>query len=260
MSFDIELVFPQVFSEMVTQRLGPYIRENLHPHDKIIAELEIMEEPLPHEFVIPQAVKDKDSLKFIRYDMDGYYNSAEKHLKLKVLNNIYSFDTALRVLFSYLLVENGGFLIHSSSIAIDNKGILFIGVSGSGKTTIAHLDKKATVFSDEISSIARKNGRFHLYGNTFFSDLGELGSDTHAELSQVFFLNKAPYNRIGPIDKSLAISGIIRNIMTFQKDPATSKKVLDNAASLLKQTPVHNIYFLPEPGIFQTIKEHLCIK
>ncbi len=260
MSFYLDIFFPPILKETVDNRLSSFRKDVSSSDNRITVELELQEERLPVQSLIPYALIRNGRIEFFRYDMEGHISIPDRYLHLKLLNNIYSFDTALRVIFSLLLIQNGGFLIHSSSVSVGQKGILFIGVSGSGKTTIAHLNRENKILSDEISAVVKEGGKYYLYGNTFFSDLEEIGHDCSAELKQIYFLNKAPYDDIKPIVKADALKMILRNVMNFSKEAAFSEMILNNALSILRSAGADNIYFLPHREIYKKIYEHLSIE
>ena len=54
-------------------------------------------------------------------------------------------------------------LVHASCVCWQNKGILFIGDSGNGKSTaaLALIEKGATLVADDYVEINLKNGKIH---------------------------------------------------------------------------------------------------
>lgn len=257
MSFNVLFDFNPVFEKIFIKRISNFLIENDNIKPDITIEIEILFDRLPGDSPIPSGKLENGIYSFNRYDMTGIYNIERKHLNLKIFNNHFSFDTALRVIFSFLLIRKKGCLMHSSSIIYNGTGILFIGVSGAGKTTIAHLNKDNCILSDEISSISYKENSYFIHGNTFFSDNDELGPNRESRLDQIFVLNKADHNAIGPIQKNQSFSHIIRNIMCFVKDRSFADLIMENTLDLINNVKIHNLYFLPDIDVYDVIKEHL---
>ena len=58
----------------------------------------------------------------------------------------------LRVILSYRLIQENGFLLHSAGLVRDGCGYLFLGVSGAGKSTVTAASLQAcTSLSDDLT-------------------------------------------------------------------------------------------------------------
>ena len=86
-------------------------------------------------------------------NLKGKINLFQKKAFLEIKNEISKpVQNFLRVVYSNMLLDKKGILIHSSSIIKNKKGYLFFGRSGSGKTTVSKSAiKKYEVVSDDIS-------------------------------------------------------------------------------------------------------------
>lgn len=259
MSFRVLFSFPDAFFPNIQNRLFEFICSNgtSSMDTDIEIKIELLEKALPEKNIKPQASFISGTYRFRRYDMDGEYVTDKKKLKLKTLNNIYSFDTALRVIFSHLLIDRGSFLIHSSSVIHRGRGILFLGISGSGKTTIANLPDEKTVLSDEISAVIKQDEGYFIYGNTFLGEVNGKKTNQRNELDQIYLLNQAPYNSIKKAKGNKAVMQLIRNIMCFVNDKDYIDKVMQNIIDLLCRVDVSDLYFKPHPEIYDKIIEHL---
>ena len=80
-------------------------------------------------------------------------------LELKDERNLdSSLNLFLKVIYSNVLLNNKGILLHSANLVKNNKGYCFFGRSGSGKTTISKsFSSKGIILSDDIVVIRKIN-------------------------------------------------------------------------------------------------------
>lgn len=116
----------------------------------------------------------------IFYWEDNYnliiYNSDKKGLFIDTYR-------AIRQIMIGDLLNRGGIIIHSSSVYIGNKGYLFVGNKGAGKTTslFQYLNSQRTDIyygSNERTILVTKNGKLFMYGwpGTAFVGVGTIKS------------------------------------------------------------------------------------
>lgn len=86
--------------------------------------------------------------------------------------------------------------MHSSGVVLEGKGLLFVGHSGAGKSTITRMVMEmATVLSDDRNIIRRLNGCYTLHGCWSHGEI-PLVSSLSAPLEAVFFLIQSEKNQI----------------------------------------------------------------
>lgn len=95
--------------------------------------------------------------------------------------------------FSLWTAENNQFLVHSAAVRKGEKGYLFWGASGAGKSTVASFFPPEELFSDEAPLVYKKDGVFFC-ARTPFHQRVMVGTDSSPALAPIeksFFLHKS---------------------------------------------------------------------
>jgi hypothetical protein len=166
----------------------------------------------------------------------------------------YAIDSVLRIIHSLILAERGGFLVHAASAIRRGQAFLLAGVSGAGKTTIARLaPPDATLLTDEISYVVRKDGEYFACGTPFAGELARVGQNVSAPIRAAFFLEKGPENRIETVSQPEATRSLLRNILFFAEDAELVNRVFHSACEFVKQVPMRRLTFLPDERVWNMI-------
>lgn len=161
------------------------------------------------------------------------------------------------LLMTNFLSRNRGLIVHSFGLSDHHKnGLLFIGQSGAGKSTMANLWKKknnAELLSDDRIVIRKKSGRFAIYGTPWHGDAG-VASPGSAPLKKIFFIKKAEKNyfhRLGLMDAS-------SRLMVCCFPPFWDKKgmefTLQFIDEIVQNIPCYELGFEPNESIVEFVK------
>jgi hypothetical protein len=100
-----------------------------------------------------------------------------------------------------LLAGGRGAELHGCGVISGGRGLLFVGQSGAGKTTMARLWQAAggvTIASDDRIVVRRDGAGFALHGTPWHGEAA-LAEPASAPLAGLFFLAKAPENAATPV-------------------------------------------------------------
>ena len=177
--------------------------------------------------------------------MCGEINLEEGKAWVKGAINFYSFDSFLRIVYSLLAVEAGGFLVHSVGIIKDGKGYIFAGPSGSGKTTIAKLSSNYKILSDEIMIIKATTNGFDGIGTPFYGEI-ESGQNLQAKIEKLFILKRRTngFHRL-KLSQSEAISNLLKNVLFFTQEIKLNKRLIELCSAFCCKTECEEISFIP---------------
>jgi len=164
------------------------------------------------------------------------------------------FDSALRFLYSLLLLPAGGFLMHAASAVWRERALIFAGASGAGKTTISRLaPPDAIVLDDEISCLRPVNHLWTAYTTPFGGALGVRSSRKGSPVAGLYLLAHGEQTRLTPLGPASGVQGLLRNVVLFPGDPSVVRAVLNAVCDLVREIPVYRLEFRPEPSVWEML-------
>jgi hypothetical protein len=174
--------------------------------------------------------------------------------QLSFVPNPYSVDTVLRIVHSLLLAPAGGLLLHASGGIRGGRGVLFSGVSGAGKTTIARLaPRDVQLLTDEISYLRREADGFRVYGTPFSGELGIQGEDVSAPLAAIHLIEHGASNRFERVPEAEAVRRLMRNTLFFAQEKRLVADVFSTVCELARRVPVYRLEFLPDARVWEAL-------
>jgi MoaA/NifB/PqqE/SkfB family radical SAM enzyme len=128
-----------------------------------------------------------------------YHSERQKDLYTRGdLQSLTMFPTD-QILLARILAYRGGCYFHSAGVILENKGLLFVGHSDAGKSTMATMLKgKAEILCDDRIIVREGPKGFRMYGTWSHGDVAEVSANS-APLSALLFLNKSERNLLIPI-------------------------------------------------------------
>jgi hypothetical protein len=168
--------------------------------------------------------------------------------------NPYSIDAVLRIVHTLVLAKQGGFLLHSASAIRNGKAFLFAGVSGAGKTTISRLaPADATLLTDEISYVRKRDEEYVAFGTPFTGELAKLGENASAPVAALYLLAQGPENRIDPVAVADAGRELLANMLFFAEDQEMVHWAFQAACDFVHRVPVYRLTFMPDARVWEMI-------
>lgn len=169
------------------------------------------------------------------------------------VNNEYTLDSLLRVLFSCRLPALDGFLIHAATVARGERTFVFTGRSGAGKSTIASHAPAGAALTDEISLVRRVAGNWQACGTPFWGEFRAAGQQRRAPLAGIYSLVQAPRNSVVRLNPREAVRALLPNVLFFSKAAAHREALLRVATELAATLPVYRLEFSRDISFWQEI-------
>lgn len=198
---------------------------------------------------------DEELCTIIGNSFSGEFNLYNHKGKLRYndcQNAHLNLDNYLRVIYSLILLDEPGFLVHAASLIKNDEGFLFPGKSGTGKTTISSLSSDSIHLSEEVSLVKWVDGNYNVFGTPFGVKKIE-GENTHTPLKQILLPKKDQENYIIPSEHIKTLKHLIPNVLFFLDDAKFNIQLFDICNNFVNSISAYELHFLPEPSFWSVI-------
>ena len=175
------------------------------------------------------------------------------------LKSLTTFPSDL-LLLSHVLALRQGCVLHASGIKMNGQGILFVGHSDAGKTTMMKtLMDYGEILCDERIILRKWLEGFRIHGTWSHGELPVVSPES-APLRAIFYLEKSNENEIIPINtKREKLSRLLSHVIK----PVTTKdwieKTLDLAELIVNEVPAYRLKFDLSGQVISLINELIGI-
>lgn len=186
----------------------------------------------------------ENEIAVFRWDFRALLRTDKLKARVYLLNNSpASIDAVARVATSLILNKANKLLVHGSSILVGDCGYLFIGVSGSGKSTISVLSR-STILNDEISliDVGNYNSAPYVYGTPFHGDLTECRNQGGI-LVGIYLLMQSSETVVRSLDEYQQHLAVLRNSINFSQTVKSFDTITLLSHRLLKKVTVNVLEF-----------------
>jgi hypothetical protein len=159
---------------------------------------------------------------------------------------------SIKWFMTFMVIYDGGVPLHSSLIGDLNDGILFSGVSGSGKTTIVKLIKTAAgreQGSDELNLIFPGSGSCTVAPTPFVSSGGRCGFNGKKILTKIFFLRHASQHSIEMLDLKQSFYHLLKNSYALAGTRILTERLFCALQNVAETVPCGILHFKNERSI-----------
>jgi hypothetical protein len=166
---------------------------------------------------------------------------------------LYPFDQLWAL---HLLAGLNGLLCHGCGVDYQGRGMLFLGHSGDGKTTMAGLWSKvpgATILSDERVIVRKTDEGHQLYGTPWHGQ-GRFASPSVVRLQHIFVLSHGPTNRLSPLSGSGAVAAVLARSLTPYWHQSLMDGSLRAVAELCQSHQIERLEFVPDHRVIGLLR------
>jgi hypothetical protein len=161
-----------------------------------------------------------------------------------------------QIFLARVLADRGACIFHSAAAMLHERGLLFLGDSGAGKTTIAAmLKEKAEIICDERNIVRRWPDRFRIHG-TWMHSKTPVVSSSSSPLNAVMFLRKSNRNRVNPIrDRREIVRNLLKYVIKSLVSADWWNKTIDLMESMSNELPFYEMEFDMSGSIADELEE-----
>ncbi len=163
------------------------------------------------------------------------------------------------VLMINVLGRGYGVLLHACGVRDGEKGLIFAGTSGAGKSTSAglwHGQAGVTVLSDDRVIVRKQEGRFWVYGTPFHGSAW-LASPQAAPLERIFILKHATENQITPLNPADAAARLLVRAFPPYWDAEAMAFTLQLLGEIAQTVPCYELGFVPDQSVVDFVRAEL---
>ena len=154
------------------------------------------------------------------------------------------------MMFGIVLAHNNAIAIHSSCVANDGYGVLFLGESGTGKSTHTRLWLKhiegSTLLNDDSPIIRIIDNEIRVYGSPW-SGKGACHKAESYPIRAFCRLSQAPHNRIKRLPTIAALGALLPSTPPqYAHDDKLQDAILGTLSNTLRRVGVYHLECLPD--------------
>ena len=170
-------------------------------------------------------------------------------------------DNTLMVMYAMATADKHTLLFHSSTVSHDEKAYMFLGVSGTGKSTHSKLWLKhiANTFliNDDNPIVREKDGKTFVYGSPW-SGKTPCYRQVRYELGGIVDLSQAPYNKIRRIKGIEAFLAISASVSGKRWEKRLADGLHESLNNLAMSSKIWHLDCLPDEEAAKICSEAIC--
>jgi hypothetical protein len=166
------------------------------------------------------------------------------------------YGPTLELLMIQYLAQDRGMIMHACGIDDGGRGMLFVGESGAGKSTISklwHQRNGAAIFSDDRVILRQKDGEYWMYGTPWHGDAG-FALPRSVKLEHVYFLQHDQNNAVRALDRSETVAEFLKASFPPFWDSDGVAFAMAFFSDLSEAVPCQALSFKPDASIVDFVK------
>ena len=153
------------------------------------------------------------------------------------------------VMFGTVLLKHGAVAIHSSVIVAEGRGVLFLGESGTGKSTHTRLWREsiegAKLLNDDSPIVRIVDGEVRVYGSPWSGKTPCYKNEVYP-MAGLCRLSQAPHNRITRLSNLMAIGALLPSCPPiFAHDSALQDMICATVGNIVRGVKSYHLECLP---------------
>ena len=158
------------------------------------------------------------------------------------------------IIMHYMTIKTNSVMMHASCAFDGQRGRMFSGFSGVGKSTMSRIWAEAgnTIINDDRLIIRELENKFFVYNTPmYYKDIPK-----KAPLNAVYLIHHSPENKIQKLKGALAASRTMAFCIQNNYDQNFVAERLDFFVRLAAAVDIYDLGFVPNASVIEFIKAH----
>lgn len=161
----------------------------------------------------------------------------------------FALSNAMMLLYAFKTMEHETLMVHASVISYDSGGYMFLGKSGTGKSTHSRMwienIEGCTLLNDDNPVIRMIDGKAYVYG-TPWSGKTPCYKNQHVALKAVVRLSQAPYNKVERLVPLKAYASLMPSCSCMRWDRKATDRLHATVEKVIMNTGCWHLECLPD--------------
>jgi hypothetical protein len=156
------------------------------------------------------------------------------------------------LLMCRLLMSRGALIVHGAAVEYEGLGMMFVGHSGAGKSTISGIAQEcgARVLSDDRTILTPGARHVTVWGTPWHGSQ-RAGSAASKELAAIYLLRQAAEDAVQPLAPAAALGELLVRLIHPAANRQDFEALVDRVADVVARIPVFELWFRPTVAAFQ---------
>ena len=181
--------------------------------------------------------------------VDACFSQETIYLDMDDTNISAVLSSMIHILFSQAILYYGGISVHASAVSFEGKGYLFLGKSGTGKSTHSRMWMNrfaaCTLLNDDNPVIRIVDGEVKAYG-TPWSGKTACYKNESVTVAGIVRLCQSADNRYTRIHEAEAFAAVLPSCSAILSDRKLTESLYDNVISVCEKTQIGHLECRPD--------------
>lgn len=162
----------------------------------------------------------------------------------------------LRITVALLAYHRGGLLVHAAGLLVEGQAHLFIGQSGSGKTTVVSLSGHAVALSDDLVLLRPGPQGWTAHGTPFWNSetVARQGQTASGPLAGIYKLIQDRSVYLAPMSPVVGAAELFASCPVVNGPPTLTAGVLGRCRALVGDVPVQGLHFRKDDSFWAVVR------
>jgi len=182
-------------------------------------------------------------------------SQAVARLEISTRQPVEDVDYFLRLICAFLAFQAGGIVLHGAGVVRNSRSYLFLGKSGSGKTTVAQLSTDGIVLNDDLIALMPDEDGWLAYATPFTNSTQTPPHAGSARVAGLFRLVQDKVVYLEALSRAVCMAELIASVPVVASDPRLAGDLMERCKNLINIHPIRNLHFRKDAEFWRVIEK-----